>query len=92
MSRQKYSGRTKGPPNKVTTKVKAQLEHLLDACISSISIDDMSRQEKLKAIQICLQYLIPKPSNEGDDKDTVQQFEVQIIDCSERLNSYEKTA
>lgn len=40
----------------------------------------MSKQEKLKAIQLCLQYLIPKPTPEREDKHIVQHFEVEIID------------
>ena len=28
----------------------------------------MSKQEKLKAIQLCLQYLMPKPTPEREDK------------------------
>ena len=51
MSRQKYGGREKGTPNRLTTKVKDKLERILDECIESLSVDDMSKQEKLKAIQ-----------------------------------------
>jgi hypothetical protein len=40
----------------------------------------MTKQEKLKAIQLCLQYLMPKPTPERDDKNKVQHFEVEIID------------
>ena len=40
----------------------------------------MSKQEKLKAIQLCLQYLMPKPTTEREDKNIVQHFEVEIID------------
>jgi len=40
----------------------------------------MSKQEKLKAIQLCLQYLMPKPTPDRGDKNIVQHFEVEIID------------
>ena len=80
MSRQKYGGREKGTPNRLTSKVKDKLERILDKCIDSLSIDDMSNQEKLKAIQLCLQYLMPKPTPEREDKKVVQHFEVEIID------------
>jgi hypothetical protein len=80
MSRQKYGGREKGTPNRLTSKVKDKLERILDECIESLSIGDMSRQEKLKAIQLCLQYLMPKPTPEREDKDLIQHFEVEIID------------
>ncbi len=80
MSRQKYGGREKGTPNRLTSKVKDKLERILDKCIDSLSIDDMSNQEKLKAIQLCLQYLMPKPTPEREDKNIVQHFEVEIVD------------
>ena len=80
MSRQKYGGREKGTPNRLTSKVKDKLEQILDECIESLSVDDMSKQEKLKAIQLCLQYLMPKPTPEREDKNIVQHFEVEIID------------
>ena len=40
----------------------------------------MTKQEKLKAIQLCLQYLMPKPTPEREDKNIIQHFEVEIID------------
>ena len=80
MSRQKYGGREKGTPNRLTSKVKDKLERILDKCIDSLSIDDMSNQEELKAIQLCLQYLMPKPTPEREDKNIVQHFEVEIVD------------
>ena len=46
----------------------------------TLSVDDMSKQEKLKAIQLCLQYLMPKPTPEREDKNIIQHFEVEIID------------
>ena len=79
MSIQKYGGREKGTPDKLTTKVKDKLERILDECIESLSVDDMSKQEKLKAIELCMQYLMPKPTPEREDKNIVQHFEVEII-------------
>ena len=80
MSRQKYGGREKGTPNRLTSKVKDKLERILDECIESLSVDVMTNQERLKAIQLCLQYLMPKPTPEREDKNIVQHFEVEIID------------
>jgi len=33
-----------------------------------------------KATQLCLQYLMPKPTPEREDKNIVQHFEVEIMD------------
>ena len=52
---------------------------------------NMSKQEKLKAIQLCLQCLMPKPTPEREDKIIVQHFEVEIIetlDWSFNLNEH----
>lgn len=80
MSRQKYGGRERGTPNRLTSRVKDKLEHILDDCVKSLNVDDMTNQERLKAIQLCLQYLMPKPTPEREDKNIVQHFEVEIID------------
>ena len=58
--RVKTGGRKKGTPNKVTSQVKEKLSHIIDETIESIDISDMSSSDKIKLIQIGLQYLLPK--------------------------------
>jgi len=82
--RQKHGGRQKGTPNKVTSEVKDRLHDILDQCIVSINPSDMTHGEKIKTIQICLQYLIPKPKEENTDEQWFDKIEIEIIDGKNR--------
>ena len=58
--REKTGGRKKGTPNKVTSQVKEKLSLVINKTIESVDISDMSSSEKIKLIQIGLQYLLTK--------------------------------
>ena len=65
-------GRIAGVPNKVTTEVKEKLENLIDGLVDSIDIDILNTNQKIKMLQISLQYVIPRMqasvvSNETQD-------------------------
>ena len=53
-------GRIKGIPNKVTTQVKQKLEELIDGIVNSIDIDVLDTNQKIKMLQISLQYTLPR--------------------------------
>ena len=65
-------GRTAGTPNKVTAEVRSKLENLIDGLINSIQIEELNNTQKLKMLQIALQYTLPRLqasiiSNEAED-------------------------
>ena len=65
-------GRTAGTPNKVTSEVRSKLENLIDGLINSIQIEELTNTQKLKMLQIALQYTLPRLqasiiSNEVED-------------------------
>jgi hypothetical protein len=65
-------GRTAGTPNKVTAEVRGKLENLIDGLINSIQIEELNNTQKLKMLQIALQYTLPRLqasiiSNEVED-------------------------
>jgi len=65
-------GRTAGKPNKVTAEVRGKLENLIDGLINSIQIEELNNTQKLKMLQIALQYTLPRLqasiiSNEVED-------------------------
>tara|TARA_B100001109_G_scaffold252206_1_gene247787 strand:+ start:776 stop:1084 length:309 start_codon:yes stop_codon:yes gene_type:complete len=62
-------GRHAGVPNKITTEVKEKLQVVLDSVVSSLDIDEMTVDQKIKMLQLGLQYLIPKLKHTSDDKD-----------------------
>ena len=59
--RVKTGGRKKGTPNKISSQVKEKLSQIIDETIDSLDISVMNSNQKIKLIQIGLQYIIPKP-------------------------------
>ena len=52
--------RPKGSTNKVTAEVKEQLQNLIDEVVNRIDVDSMTTDQKLKLLQLSLQYVLPK--------------------------------
>jgi hypothetical protein len=52
--------RPKGSPNKITAEIKERLSQVIMDAMSTIDIDSMTQNEKLKLIQIGLTYVIPR--------------------------------
>ena len=53
-------GRTAGTPNKITAQVRERLDNLIEGLVNSISIDDLNTNQKIKMLQITLQYTVPR--------------------------------
>jgi lantibiotic modifying enzyme len=75
----KYGGRTKGTPNKLTSKIKDKLSGVISEAIDSLDLETMSKAEKLKLIQLGLPYIITKPQIEEPQQEQ-QMFQIEIID------------
>ena len=75
--RVKTGGRQKGTPNKISSQVKEKLTQVIDETIDSLDISLMRPSEKIKLIQIGLQYIIPKSQIEEQEE---QKVTVEIID------------
>ena len=77
--RVKTGGRKKGTPNKISSQVKEKLFQVIDETIDSLDISQMRPSEKIKLIQIGIQYIIPKPQLIEEPQEE-QKFTVEIID------------
>ena len=53
-------GGTKETPNKITNAVKERLENLIDGLVSSLDINDLNPNQRIKLLQIALQYTLPR--------------------------------
>ena len=53
-------GRTAGTPNKVTAEVKGKLENLIEGLVESLDINEMNTNQRIKVLQIALQYTLPR--------------------------------
>ena len=73
--------RPKGSPNKITAEIKERLSEVIMDAMSTIDIDSMTQNEKLKLIQIELTYVIPRLKQvEEISEEEPRKFEIEIID------------
>jgi len=77
--------RPKGSPNKLTSEIKERLSQVIMDAMSTIDIDSMTQNEKLKLIQIGLTYVVPKLKHTEEINEMPTNFQIEIIDS---LNKY----
>ena len=53
-------GRIAGIPNKITSEVKEKLQLLIDDLIESLEINKLDTNQRIKMLQIALQYTLPR--------------------------------
>ena len=83
-------GKLAGVPNKLTTDVKDKFQNIMDDVVYQLDISEMTTDQKIKMLQIGLQYLLPKlkhVSGEAEQKD-VPLF-VDIISRDETGEGWE---
>ena len=82
--------RPKGSPNKITSKIKERLSQVIMDAMSTIDIDLMTQNEKLKLIQIGLTYVIPRLKQvENIEEEEPRKFEIEIIDSLSKYSDNE---
>ena len=82
--------RPKGSPNKITAEIKERLSQVIMDAMSSIDIDSMTQNEKLKLIQIGLTYVIPRLKQVEDVSDEMPtNFQIEIIDSLSKYSNDE---
>ena len=76
----KTGGRTKGTPNKITTEVKNKLVELIDGTIEELSSKNLTVANKIKLLEIALNYCIPKLSHSYKETNNEQKsFRVEYV-------------
>ena len=82
--------RPKGSPNKITAEIKERLSQVIMNAMSTIDIDSMTQNERLKLIQIGLTYVIPRLKQVEDVSDEMPtNFQIEIIDSLSRYSDDE---
>ena len=82
--------RPKGSPNKITAEIKERLSVVIMDAMSSIDIDSMTQNERLKLIQIGLTYVIPRLKQvENIQEEEPRKFEIEIIDSLSKYSDKE---
>ena len=83
-------GRIKGKPNKLTAKVKDRLATIIDEAMDSIDVEKLTIAERLKLIQIGLQYVIPRLKQVEEVTDEMPtNFQIEIIDSLSKYSNDE---
>ena len=83
-------GRISGKPNKLTAKVKDRLATIIDEAMDSIDIEKLTIAERLKLIQIGLQYVIPRLKQVEEVTDEMpREFQIEIIDSLSKYSDKE---
>jgi len=52
--------RPKGSKNKITSEVRIKLQDLLDDLILALDVNELDTNQRIKMLQIILQYILPK--------------------------------
>ena len=82
--------RKKGIPNKITSLIKERLADIISEAIDSIDIKTMTKAERLKLIQIGLQYVIPRLKQVEEVTDEMpREFQIEIIDSLSKYSNDE---
>jgi hypothetical protein len=81
--------RPKGSPNKITAKIKERLSEVIMDAMSTIDIDSMTQNERLKLIQIGLTYVIPKLKHTEEREEEPRQFQIEVITSRSQVSDKE---
>ena len=82
--------RPKGSPNKITAEIKERLSQVIMDAMSTIDIDSMTQNEKLKLIQIGLTYVIPRLKQvENVEEDIPRNFQIEVITSRSQVSDKE---
>ena len=80
--------RPKGSPNKLTSIIKDRLVDILSEAIESLDIKEMNKAERLKLIQIGIQYVIPRLKQVEEVTDEMPtNFQIEIIDSLSKYSN-----
>ena len=82
--------RPKGSPNKITAEIKERLSKVIMDAMSTLDIDSMTQNDKLKLIQIGLTYVIPRLKQVEDVSEKMpNEFQIEIIDSLSKYSNEE---
>ena len=82
--------RPKGSKNKLTIDVKEQLVNLIDICMNSIDIKNMTTDQKLKFLQLSMHYVVPKLRSSIIKEEKEQDMPLWLEDAQVEVISRDK--
>ncbi len=81
-----YGKTTKRGEGKVTSEIREMLKGLLVDTLKSVKLEELSKAEKLRLIEISLRYTLPKKITE---EPTANDFKVEIVQSIDRYSDKE---
>ena len=81
--------RKKGIPNKITSLIKERLATILNEAVDSIDVKTLTVSERLKLIQIGVQYVIPRLKHTEEVREEPRNFQTVIIDSLSKYSNEE---
>lgn len=79
--RQKYGGRVKGTPNKISSEVKSKLQVLIDKTVDELTTANLSVSHKLKLLELALNYTLPKLAHTYKEvEQKVKSYTVEVLE------------
>jgi hypothetical protein len=76
-----YGSKSKRGKSKFSEEIKERLSKVIMDAMSTIDIDSMTQNERLKLIQIGLQYVVPRLKHTEEIKEEFPtEFQIEIID------------
>jgi len=81
-----YGKTTKRGEGKVTSEIRERLKGLLVDTLQSVKLEELSKAEKLRLIEISLRYTLPKKITE---EPTANDFKVEIVQSIDRYSDKE---
>ena len=83
-------GRPMGSPNKLTKEIKEKLSYVVQDALDSLDVKTMTKAERLKLIQIGVQYIIPRLKQVEEIKDEeLRSFQIEVIDSLSKYSDKE---
>jgi hypothetical protein len=77
---------TKRGEGKITSEIRERLKELLVDTLKSVKLEELSKAEKLRLIEISLRYTLPKKITE---EPTTNDFKVEIVQSIDRYSDKE---
>ena len=83
-------GRPAGSPNKLTAEIKEKLSSIINDALDSLDVKTMSKVERLKLIQIGVQYIVPRLKQVEEVTDEPpRQFQIEVITSRSQVSDKE---
>jgi hypothetical protein len=83
-------GRPAGSPNKLTKEIKEKLSYIVKDALDSLDVNTMTKAEKLKLIQVGVQYIVPRLRQVEEVTDEPpRQFQIEVITSRSQLSEKE---